>query len=873
MGKEEKEEKEEREGETKSSTSHRLAETSTSNALPASSTVLNMLSTTASTTASSVPSTTISEVVNTRNQSALSSILSQAFLYTQQNTLNERTSSSSRGYQGYGQGGQGGPGGMFSGMAGPGMRQRHERHERERQAELERVRTISTKNSNKSKNKEAGDKEKKEIDELECTLIETTEIVSRLASHQELPIQMVARALHILYPPPVLPELKDLEKIKKLEKSLKSITAQLQEASEEEDHETMEYLDEQRSAIQNQIKKEKKKKTQAEQDIKTKKDKAKQNQKNLKNQKEKEKNPKTAQNITIDEFQAMTKLLFQWTSEEDSELTTFLNDKYIETSNAQPPRSRNRPRSQVSLKPLIATLELPLVRTAKIETRYGKLMDKSITDIRTRASIILVFNEQLKKIIPFVDLNVRDNSERIGAKLKIIRHLILMNVKTKLMESALTSTSNRGHHRRTQINLDRYKAQQSKENKQINPDVSKSTFIQTFKQMYNKISWNSLCGTDKVFSVKYVGGFGEQGVDAGGPYRECLTEVVTDLFNVNVLDLFIQSPNTIDERGQTRDRYVPNPQYTSPTNIQMYEFVGVWMGLSFRTKSNLPFQLPSMVWKILVGELLTIQDIEEIDDEIVEQINSTKGETKESITTKTTANGNTATTNNANAKNNAKNNAAGAGAGAAIDSVVLGETEFNERWSTLKFQAKCSDGSVVNLLPGGVDINVTYDRRMEYVDLLLNYRLHEFDQQLQAIKRGFGTIVPLRLMPLFTWQESEVLVCGSPEIDIIELKKNTAIQGYSNTDDTIKFFWIVMEEWGHIERSKFIQFAWGRQRLPRPGTWSRKMLLSKAGKPSDMPVAHTCFFHVELPPYATLEQARKMLGLTIKYGLGSMLFI
>jgi len=100
------------------------------------------------------------------------------------------------------------------------------------------------------------------------------------------------------------------------------------------------------------------------------------------------------------------------------------------------------------------------------------------------------------------------------------------------------------------------------------------------------------------------------------------------------------------------------------------------------------------------------------------------------------------------------------------------------------------------------------------------------------------------------------------------------------------------------------------------------MLLSRTGKPEDLPVAHTCFFHVEvgwlvgwlvflclfvssfpvlpcsllllylchhsfvfltilfplplllqLPPYATLEQARKMLGLTIKYGLGTMMFM
>ena len=144
-----------------------------------------------------------------------------------------------------------------------------------------------------------------------------------------------------------------------------------------------------------------------------------------------------------------------------------------------------------------------------------------------RAAIIQVFNNQLQRVIPFFDLNVRDNSQRVGARLKLIRHLILMNVKLKLMESALRATSSHGQHRGVRVSLDRYEAQQSKEQGNITPDTSKSTFVQTFQQMYGKISWAALRGSDKLFSVGYTGGFGEQGVDAGGPYRECLTEVCT----------------------------------------------------------------------------------------------------------------------------------------------------------------------------------------------------------------------------------------------------------------------------------------------------------------------------------------------------------
>ena len=128
-------------------------------------------------------------------------------------------------------------------------------------------------------------------------------------------------------------------------------------------------------------------------------------------------------------------------------------------------------------------------------------------------------------------------------------------------------------------------------------------------------------------------------------------------------------------------------------------------------------------------------------------------------------------------------------------------------------------------------------------------------------------------MPLFTWQEAEVLVCGTPEINIAVLKMHTIYQGFSGSNDpTIEAFWKVMEEWGNEERSRFIQFAWGRQRLPRPGAWTRKMKISRlGGGENQMPVSHTCFFHIEMPAYSTVEQARKMLGLTLKFGLGSMM--
>jgi hypothetical protein len=563
----------------------------------------------------------------------------------------------------------------------------------------------------------------------------------------------------------------------------------------------------------------------------------------------------------VQDFAKFCASIHEWTQEEDRQLTCFLNDQLDASRQKHNESLRGSRRSTASLFEFkVSSLSLPKTRTAKIESRYGRLMDRPIKDIRARAAVIQSFNDQLAPVIPFLDLMAHESSDRIGARLKSIRHLVLMSVKTKLMDSALRSTQGNSG---TSVTLDRYAAQQSKESRTISPDSSQSCFVQVFHQLYGRVAPRNLRKSDRVFDAGWRGGLGEGGVDAGGPYREALTTVCTDLFCEDQLDLFIRSPNGKDEVGETRDRFVPNPEYTSPQAIKMYEFCGMWMGISFRTKASLPFQLPSMLWKTLVGQTTDLSDVGEIDFDCVQRLKRIR-------------------TCGAKIGNDEHGSARKGGeeteprSSSKKSTTILSEAaenEFSAVWEGLVFNTRRSDGSLVDLIPGGSGIEVFYQRRNEYANAVENFRVHEFDQQFAAIRRGFGTIVPLRLMPLFTWQEAEVLVCGTPEINVAALKMHTVYQGFSGADDpTVKAFWAIMEEWGNEERSRFIQFAWGRQRLPQPGAWTRNMKLSRlGGDANQMPVSHTCFFHIEMPAYTSIEQARKMLGLTLKFGLGSMM--
>merc|ERR1712134_152515 len=59
------------------------------------------------------------------------------------------------------------------------------------------------------------------------------------------------------------------------------------------------------------------------------------------------------------------------------------------------------------------------------------------------------------------------------------------------------------------------------------------------------------------------------------------------------------------------------------------------------------------------------------------------------------------------------------------------------------------------------------------------------------------------------------------------------------------------------DRSKFLAFVWGRRRLPLKGAhWEKNFTINRKGASDPdktFPLAHTCFFSVDIPRYTSTE--------------------
>jgi E3 ubiquitin-protein ligase HERC2 len=94
----------------------------------------------------------------------------------------------------------------------------------------------------------------------------------------------------------------------------------------------------------------------------------------------------------------------------------------------------------------------------------------------------------------------------------------------------------------------------------------------------------------------------------GGLFRDSISAFCEDLQS-GYVPLLIQCPNARLGYGNNQDKFIPSPTALSSLHLSMFAFLGKLMGMAVRGHHVLNLDLPSVVWKPLVGDPISKDDI------------------------------------------------------------------------------------------------------------------------------------------------------------------------------------------------------------------------------------------------------------------------
>ena len=103
--------------------------------------------------------------------------------------------------------------------------------------------------------------------------------------------------------------------------------------------------------------------------------------------------------------------------------------------------------------------------------------------------------------------------------------------------------------------------------------------------------------------------------------------------------------------------------------------------------------------------------------------------------------------------------------------------------------------------------------------LYFKYRvLDSIKDQLTAMLKGVYSIVPREFLSVFDYQEMELLMCGIPNIDVSDWKRNTEYQGdYHAEHLVVQWFWDTLGTFTEVDKARLLQFTTGSSCVPAQG--------------------------------------------------------
>lgn len=459
----------------------------------------------------------------------------------------------------------------------------------------------------------------------------------------------------------------------------------------------------------------------------------------------------------------------------------------------------------------------------------GKLPAATVDQLEKRVPILAQFNSLVRDALPLIDLL---KAAAVGAPSSVAPGTVLTFSTRMRMLSALVSPDMKAGFLGSMLSrtacTDSYpeiRASRVRANRQLLnfTNQADTLYAQISTALKSKESIRLIRQNERAWKIYFAG---EGAIDAGGPYRESIT-VMAQEFEADC-GLFQLVPNGRLGVGQNQGTHVPIPRYQSPEQLEYYRFAGRLLGISIRTKFALPLSLAPFLWKALLGQPLDKSDLRSIDRSTVEALEMVE----------------------------------------AADG--LDETSFGEVFYET-FQTVLSDGTTVELCPGGASKALSYANRAEYARLAIAAHIHAYDVQIAALQDGLASIVPLAVIQgLFTEADLELLVCGEPNLDVDALMAHTVYgDGVSATDRHVVFFWEVLRAMDPEDQARYLKFTWGRSRLPQKGAaFSYQHKIAGFGGPGNpdqaLPLSHSCFFTLDLPRYSSAAILRDKLTLAIR---------
>jgi len=302
-----------------------------------------------------------------------------------------------------------------------------------------------------------------------------------------------------------------------------------------------------------------------------------------------------------------------------------------------------------------------------------------------------------------------------------------------------------------------------------------------------------------------------------------------------------------------------------PRGRELYEFTGRLLAKALveRIPVCAPLSLP--LYKQLVGEVLEFEDLACLDPDLCRNLDWLLGfDGVDALQLDFTV---------------ATNRSCPFGGGAEDAGAESSDGEDRDV-DRLRYEGvrKAGDASVVvrALVPGGADVPVTDDNKRDYARRLWRHHVVEAGRDAMChLARGVYSVLPPDLLSVLDAAELELLLCGSPTVDVDDWAKNTEYAGeYRRRGPrhaVISWWWKAVRKLADHDRHKLLMFCTGSARVPchgfralqrNDGKYQLFCIQSLPRTELRFPRAHTCFNRIDLPmysSYAELEASLKVV--------------